>query len=72
MTPRPLARGPPLVCAVCGSPDWIAALPGSEALYAPGGILLRAEVPRSCWCLPHWKQLLERTLPKSPRGGVYL
>jgi hypothetical protein len=54
MKPRPLATGPPLVCAVCGSPKIIAALPGSEPEYAPGGILLSAGVPLSCWCAAHW------------------
>lgn len=70
--PRPLARGPPLACAVCGSRKIIAAQPGSEATYAPGGILLSAGVPLSCWCAAHWAVLLDRTLPKSPRGGIYL
>jgi hypothetical protein len=63
MKPRPLATGPPLTCAVCGSCKIIAALPGSEPEYAPGGILLSAGVPLSCWCLPHWRELLNRTLP---------
>jgi hypothetical protein len=66
MKPRPLSRGPPLTCAVCGSCKIIAALPGSEPEYAPGGILLSAGVPLSCWCLPHWTALLNRTLPKPP------
>lgn len=50
----------------------IAALPGSEPEHAPGGILIAAGVPLSCWCLEHWTALLDRNLPKSPRGGVYL
>lgn len=70
--PRPLATGPPLVCTVCGSDRIIAALPGSEPTWAPGGILIAAGVPLTCWCLAHWKQLLANTLPKSPRAGVYL
>jgi hypothetical protein len=63
MKPRPLATGPPLVCAVCGSSKIIAALPGSEPEYAPGGILLSAGVPLSCWCAAHWAFVLDRTLP---------
>jgi hypothetical protein len=68
--PRPLGRGPPLTCAVCGSDRIIAAVPGTEAEYAPGGILLRAGVSLSCWCLEHWTALLDRNLPKPRRGGI--
>jgi hypothetical protein len=76
--PRPLSRGPPLrheqalglTCAVCGSRAIIAALPGSEPEYAPGGILLSAGVPLSCWCKRCWPVLLGGKLSTDRRGGI--
>jgi hypothetical protein len=62
--PRPLARGPPLVCSVCGSRRVLAVRPGSDPVFAPGGIVIAAGLPRMCWCRAHWPQLA--AVPKMP------
>jgi hypothetical protein len=45
-----------VVCSVCGSPEWVAARPGTAA-DAPSyqGDLVRCEeIPTMAWCLAHW------------------
>ena len=68
MKPRPLARGPPLRCGVCGSRRVIAVLPGSEPLYAPGGILIAREVTQLAWCRACWPVARELSTPD--REGI--
>jgi len=50
--------GETLKCLVCGSPDWIATFPGTEAEPAVQGNLCilhpAPEVPMTAWCADHW------------------
>ena len=56
----------PIVCCVCGSPDWVAASPGDEGGRSTGdgqGVLLfqpAVEVPTLAWCQIHWPWLQGR------------
>lgn len=54
--PRPLARGPPLRCGVCGSRRVMAVLPGSEPVVE-FGITLSRGVAQLAWCRRCWPML---------------